>query len=89
LLAPLGSPNRGPFSREHPVISRARRVSHPLVNSAAERSLMADMPVIVRHGGTLAMTPGLSPAVNSAGRGLTVTRSPSRRATWVCVGPRR
>ena len=32
-LVSLGSPNPGPFSRGHPVISRARRVSHAaLVN---------------------------------------------------------
>jgi hypothetical protein len=32
-LVSLGSPKPGPFSRGHPVISRARRVSHAaLVN---------------------------------------------------------
>jgi hypothetical protein len=32
-LGSMGSPNPGPFSRGHPVISRARRVSHAaLVN---------------------------------------------------------
>ena len=30
-LVSTGSPNPGPFSRGHPVISRARRVSHAVL----------------------------------------------------------